>query len=366
MRLHLIGLFHTIPRPDFSHCAFTGRVIRFGKMMLPFGYEVIEYSNEGATTMASEHVVILKTEEFKRLKDLYYKEHPNDAANMDSTIYREFSKKLDDELLKRVKPGDIICHPFGLAHSYLGEKIPHARHVEIGIGYEQAFFPLRVYETHTWWSWHQGKEYKAGNSYQWVCPMGYDINEWEPKYEQGEYILYFGRVMSLKGLDTVKEIAKHLPDRQVIICGGGDPSPWLDTDIPNLVYKPPVLGLARSDLLRNAYCMLMPTVYSEPFGGSGIESMLCGTPLISSDHGCFSENVQHGVNGFRCKTLGDWLHAIRKVETLDRRKISDLARSKYNLTTVGKQMDKIFRQIKDLDNKGWYTLEPTDAIWTGD
>jgi len=364
MKLHLLGLFHTIPKPEYSHCAFTGRVIRFGKMMLPFGYEVIEYSNEGSESEATEHVQILDSATFNELKDLYKIEQPFEAASTDSTLYREFAKKLDIELGKRIAPGDIVCHPFGIAHSYLGAMFPEAKHVEIGIGYTQCAFDLRIYETYQWWSWHQGKDQAAGNAYQWVCPMAYDVKDWIPSYETGKYLLYFGRVIECKGLQIVKEIAKHV-DMPVKVVGNGN-AEWINqymSDAPhNLTYQGPVTGKDRSELLRNAYAMLMPTLYTEPFGGAGVEGMLCGTPLIASDFGAFSETIEHGVNGFRCKTLGDWVTAIDFANQLDRKKISSDARAKYNLESVGAQMDKIFKQINNLNGKGWYSLESTFAI----
>lgn len=362
MRLHLLGLFHTIPRPDYSHCAFTGRVIRFGKMMMPFGHEVIEYSNEGSTTQASEHVTILTEAEFLPLQAKMNAAPPHGEPTIDSDIYRTFCAKLIPELQKRVQPGDIICHPFGHTHANLGDLFPLARHVEIGIGYPNCHFPLRVYETYAWWSWHQGRENRQGNSYEWVCPMGYDITEWQPKYTTGDYLLYFGRVIHCKGLDVVREIARRV-DMPVIICGSGDPSPWLSADIPNLQYRPPVTGLSRSDLLRNAYAMLMPTQYHEPFGGSGVEAQLCGTPLLATDYGAFSETVVHGTTGYRCKTLGDWLTAIDRVPTLNRLEIARRARAHYSLEAVGAQMHRIFQQVSALDKQGWYSPQPTDAIW---
>jgi glycosyltransferase involved in cell wall biosynthesis len=47
----------------------------------------------------------------------------------------------------------------------------------------------------------------------------------------------------------------------------------------------------------------MPRCYIEPFGGSGVEVLLCGTPLIAVDYGAFTETIIDGVNGFRCHTL---------------------------------------------------------------
>ena len=360
--LHLLGLFHTVPKASFSHCAFTGRVIRFGKMMRPFGYEVIEYSNEGTEAESDEHVQILSKEEFLPLQAKMKAAPPHGEASTDSEIYHEFCKKLNPELLKRVNKGDIVCHPFGHTHGYLKDLLPQAYHVEIGIGYPSCFFDLRVYETYAWWHYHQGKENRNGKNYEWVCPMGYDIDDWEPSYEPGKYLLYFGRVIECKGLQIVKEIAANV-DMPVIMVGAGTPELFLSEDIPNLTYQGPVTGKDRSELLRGAYAMLMPTIYTEPFGGAGVEGMLCGTPLIASDYGAFTETVSHGYNGFRCKTLGDYLEAVKMAGDLNRRAIASQARAKYSLQNVGSQMDKVFKQIKALDHKGWYSLDATDAVW---
>jgi glycosyltransferase involved in cell wall biosynthesis len=332
-------------------------------MMRPFGHTCIEYANEGSETEADEHVVILDSERFSALKDLYNREQPGVVASMESTLYREFSAKLKEELAKRVKKGDIICHPFGIAHTDLGDLFPEAFHLEVGIGYAQCHFTLRVYETYHWLSWHHGKEQTDGNAYEWVCPMGHDIDQWEPRFEQGEYLLFFGRVNECKGLYIIKEIARQT-NMKVIICGDGDPSPFLDPEITNLEYLPAVTGTARSELLRNAYAMLCPTRYIEPLCNSGIEAQLCGTPIITSDYGAFSEIMVHGYSGYRCHTLGDYLEAIKLVPNLNRRAIASTARAKYNLQNVGAQMDKIIRQVEMLGGKGWYSLEPTDAVWS--
>jgi hypothetical protein len=46
--LHLVGIFHTQHTAAYSHCAFTGKALRFPKMMQGQGYTVIEYSNAGS------------------------------------------------------------------------------------------------------------------------------------------------------------------------------------------------------------------------------------------------------------------------------------------------------------------------------
>jgi hypothetical protein len=49
----------------YSHCAFTGKVLRFPKMMRLYGYKVIEYSNGSSESDANEHVVMLTDAELQ-------------------------------------------------------------------------------------------------------------------------------------------------------------------------------------------------------------------------------------------------------------------------------------------------------------
>jgi SAM-dependent methyltransferase len=78
-------------------------------------------------------------------------------------------------------------------------------------------------------------------------------------------------------------------------------------------------------------------------------------PLISSSYGAFQETVLEGVTGYRCHTLADWVAAIQLSRTLDRRRIAELARSRYSMNVIGKQYDWALRQLSDLSSRGWYS-----------
>jgi len=113
----------------------------------------------------------------------------------------------------------------------------------------------------------------------------------------------------------------------------------------------------RSDLMRHAKCVIMPTQFTEPFGGVNVEAQMCGTPVISVNYGAFTETVEHGKTGFRCHTLGDFVQALKEVDKLDRKYIADRARSLYSLEAVGKMYDRVFQQIHNLHQGGWYSLD---------
>ena len=325
-------------------------------MMRAQGYEVIEYSNYGSESEASKHVEILSEKEFDKLygsrseSDFY-----GDVAVVGSEGHQLFESKLIPRLQSHLSDKDIICHPFGHAHSRIVDLFSNNRHIETGIGYPTTMpNAFHVYESYAWMHYHQGKEKRNGINYEWVVPNYFDIDEWEPSYEPGTYLAFLGRICSMKGLDTIKELANHTK-WPILLCGQGDPSPW---DHKNITYLGPISGKERSAFLRNARAALMPTVFTEPFGGSGVEAMLCGTPLISVDYGAFTETVVEGVTGYRCHTLGDWVDALDKVGDLDRKEIAKISRDRYSLETCGKKYDRIFNDLYDLSDSGWYTLRP--------
>jgi len=352
--LHVVGIFHTKHSMDFSHCAFTGKALRFSKMMRPFGYHLIEYANEGSESEAAEKVSLLNAKEFAEFYGARQDtEFVGDRALVGSPGHKLFETRLIEEMHKRVQPRDIICHPFGDAHEKVMEEFPDNFHVETGIGYPRLMKnSFKIFESYAWLHYHLGKEGRQGSHYDFVIPNYFDLADWEPKYEPGDYIAFLGRIGTSKGLDTIYEIAKRI-DMKIVLCGQGDPTPWRHK---NIEYRGPISGRARSEFLRNAYCALMPTTFVEPFGGSGVEAMLCGTPLVAVDYGAFTETVQIGVTGYRCKVLKQWLGAIQAVRKLDRKVVAETARRKYSLEACGAMYDSAFRQIDDLNEYGWYTV----------
>lgn len=354
MRLHLIGIFHTRSTLQYSHCAFTGKALRFPRMMRAQGYTVIEYSNAGSEAGSDLHVEMLSEAEFEQL----YGSRPGtafhgDDATVGSPGHTLFESRLIPALERHLQPGDIICHPFGHAHSILLERFPNHQHVETGIGYPTLMKgSFRIFESYAWMHYHQGRENRNGHSYEWVVPNYFDLDDWQPRHDPGDYLAFLGRICHIKGMDTIYAIADHSP-WPIYICGQGDPTPW---EHPNIHYLGPIHGHQRSDFLRNARAALMPSVFTEPFAGSGVEAMLCGTPLIAVDYGAFTETIIPGTTGFRCHTLADWLAAINAAASLDRTHIADITRSRYSLEACGPLYDKIFKDLAALRGKGWYAL----------
>lgn len=358
MRLHVLGLPHTRTVVANSHCAFSMKVRRLAPMLAPFGYDLIHY---GVTTPPdstgwTEHVEVISDAEQVRLLGYDPTEPtPNfvgNAANVGTPLYQTFNRRLADLLADRVRPDDLIALPFGHGHeAALGTLRNQC--VETGIGYPQTVngVPFRIYESWAWLHWHLGRDRRTAFVSEWVAPNYFDVDEWPLRGAApaaGQYVLYFGRLTPEKGLGVIWQLAKARPDLPFVLCGQGDPTPWLTE--PNLSYRPPVHGMARAALMHGARCLLMPTAYVEPFGGVAVEAMLTGTPVLTSDHSAFTETVP---DAWRCRTRGDWLRALDAVGTADPAALRERTVARYSLQAVGRTYDRILRQIPALQRAGW-------------
>lgn len=358
MRLHVLGLPHTVTDEAHSHCAYTGKVQRFPAMIRCAGYQVTHYGAEGAASEASEHVAIMTREEQNALRghdgsdpQKFY----GDDTNVGAPLYREYNRRLRAELQKRVQPDDLVLLPFGHGHADAVAGLPFTC-VESGIGYltltDAARF--KVFESYAWMHWHQGRANRNGQNYEWVIPNYFDIHAWDVElWPSTDALVYMGRICDIKGLRVVAEIAKQRPEQHVIICGQGAPAPYLSS--PNIEYRPPISGRARSALLGNAKAVITPSEYTEPFGGVAVEAMLCGTPVLSSAFGAFTETIEDEATGFRCHTLGDYLAALDRAPDLDRAYIADRARRLYGYERIATMYDRAFQMIADLKGAGWYS-----------
>lgn len=366
MRLHLLGIPHTQTTYEFSHCAFTGKVKRFAPMMRSVGYDVIHYGVEGADSDATQNIDIMSFDEWTSIRKKLFREQYGDRevmsadfigdlANVGNELYKIFNLRLQIELIKNLEPHDIICLPFGFAHDEAVRGFNNPK-VETGIGYPNSYQDFRIFESNAWYHYEIGREGKTGHDYNWVIPNYFKIDDWEFNANPDRYVAYFGRLGDIKGVNIVVEIAKHRPDLQFKICGQGDPTPYLTQ--PNIEYVPPIHGLERSKFLNNAMVVLMPTRYVEPFGGVTVEAALCGTPVLGSSYGSFTETIEHGKTGFNCRTLGDFLAALEIIEAgeISRQYVRKFAEERYDMYKLAHKYDAAFQQINDLTmNDGWYT-----------
>lgn len=357
MRLHCLQIPHTLPTRAYSHCAFTQKARLFPGMMRTQGYQTIAYGNgDGGEVATDEWVSLFDEDEYHALVGpIEPTELIGTRADSGTALYQQFNYGLRFELNERLVPGDVICLPFGTAHETAVKTLPLVEShevalIETGIGYSEPCALYRVYESNAWRHWMLGHEGREGSMWgsprlEWVVPNYYDPLDWplvRPS-RRPTTVVYLGRLQTIKGLDLVGELAQRMPDLTFEICGQGDPGPFLTS--ANICYRPPITGRERTAFLGNARAAIFPSRFVEPFCGAAVEAMLCGTPVVTSDFGAFTETVVPGVTGYRCRTIDGWVTALRDVETLDRATVSASARSRYTIPVVGPRYREVFEEL---------------------
>lgn len=362
MRLHLLSIPHTVTDASFSHCAFTQKVRKFARMMVPLGWEVLHYGVEGADSGATADVILMGQDEHQRLLGHRYHEDASAFVGADATdgspLYKQWNLYAREELRARVVAGDCILLPFGHAHAAAVRGLPAlsagASAVESGIGYFDTFLPWRIYESEAVRHAAMAKEGRAGvhatsGRLEFVVPNSYDVDEW-PAGTGGDAVVFLGRMTEGKGLGLIYELARLRPDIPFRIAGQGDAAPFGPVP-PNVELVGP-LTHERAAYLGHARAIIAPSHYVEPFCGVVVEAALCGTPAITSAFGAFTETVAHGRTGFRCQTVAEYLAALDAVLGLDRRVVRARARRLYGLRSVGKAYDAAFQVIKERTRAG--------------
>ncbi len=122
-----------------------------------------------------------------------------------------------------------------------------------------------------------------------------DRVEWKDT-EKKDYVLYFGRFSEEKGIGTLIEVCKELPDVQFIFAGTG-PLEEKVKDIPNIKNVGFQKGVALETLIREAQFSIYPSEWYENCPFSVMESQMYGTPVLGADIGGIPELIQEGMTG---------------------------------------------------------------------
>jgi glycosyltransferase involved in cell wall biosynthesis len=170
--------------------------------------------------------------------------------------------------------------------------------------------------------------------------------------EAGTYFAFLGRISPEKRVDRAIEIAKQV-GMPLKIAAKVDPvdQEYFESVINPLLRDPLVefvgeIGKGeKDDFLGNAYALLFPIDWPEPFGLVMVEAMACGTPVIAYRSGAVPEVIDEGRTGFVVKGLEDAIEAVRRVPELSRKRCREVFEQRFTATRMAHDYVQVYEQL---------------------
>lgn len=367
MRLHLVALPHTQLTNDYLSCAYSQKIVKFVKMMQQ-DHEIFLYANDRSALPGCEHISILSESE----RAGWFGDGFNTVTTplqWDNRMpyWRLFNDRTVSEIKKRYRHKDMLLLIAGDCQRPISDQFTNEMVAcEWGVGYEGIFTNFCAFESYAWMHYVYGKKgIINGRAFDAVIPNFFDTSDFEIpgfKPRKEDYLLYIGRLVNRKGLDTAVEIAKNT-GYPLVVAGPGVikhgpgfieyPEGRITGDIE---YIGELDKTRRTLAMSKARATLTPTYYVGPFEGVAVESMLCGTPVVASDWGAFAETVTK-TTGRRFRTLREGVDAVREaVKFCNPVWVKKEAVSKYSLEAVRPLFNQWFDNLQTLWDRGWYSV----------
>ena len=168
----------------------------------------------------------------------------------------------------------------------------------------------------------------------------------------GIYLAFLGRISPEKRVDRAIEIARQV-QIPLKIAAKVDPvdKDYFEGVVEPLLRDPLVefvgeIGkVEKEDFLGNAYALLFPIDWPEPFGLVMIEAMACGTPVIAYRSGAVPEVMEEGHTGFIVQGLEDAVEAVRRVPELSRKRCREIFDQRFTAARMAHDYVQLYERL---------------------
>ena len=208
----------------------------------------------------------------------------------------------------------------------------------------------KKYNQETWYVSISDADRSPELDYIATIHHGIDLKRFDFVAHPGDYLLYFGRIHHDKGAREALDIARAC-NMKLVIAGIIQDKEYyqqfIEPFIDNVMvcYFGSVGPYRRSELLGNAYALLHPIQFNEPFGLSVIESMACGTPVIAFNRGSMPELVMNNTTGFLVTSIHEAIEAVGRIRDLNRAECRRHVEQNFTASRMVEQYTQVYETI---------------------
>jgi glycosyltransferase involved in cell wall biosynthesis len=188
----------------------------------------------------------------------------------------------------------------------------------------------------------------------WLGTVYHGLPEdlYAPRFDQGGYLAFLGRMSPEKRVDRAIEIATRLgmPLKIAAKVDRNDRDhfhehiePLLDNPLVEFVGE--IGDSQKSRFLGEARALLFPIDWPEPFGLAMIESMACGTPVIAWRCGSVPEVVDEGITGSIAQSIDEAVEAVRRVGTFSRQRCYETFLHRFSVSRMCRDYLRLYRHL---------------------
>jgi len=189
-------------------------------------------------------------------------------------------------------------------------------------------------------------------NWQGTVYHGLPLDLYKPGDGRGNYLAFLGRICPEKRVDRAIKIAQRA-EMKIKIAAKIDNAdreymeneiqPLLDHQLVEFVGE--VDRAQKQKLLGDAYALLFPIDWPEPFGLVMVESMACGTPVVAYRAGSVPEVVDPGLTGFIVESVDQSVDALKKIQTLDRKLCREVFERRFSSGRMAVDYLKIYEKL---------------------
>jgi glycosyltransferase involved in cell wall biosynthesis len=181
----------------------------------------------------------------------------------------------------------------------------------------------------------------------------------------GPYLAFLGRVSPEKGLEQAIAIARQvgMPLKIVAKVAPADQAYFQEVirpllDHPLVEYLGEMGEGEKNAFLGQAYALLFPIEWPEPFGLVMIEALACGTPVIAYRRGSVLEVLEDGVTGWIVEGLEEAVQAVKRVPLLSRSRCRQVFEERFSASRMVQDYVKLYRQLLATAGRSYGGMNP--------